>query len=212
VSRPSISVLDAQPANQTAAPALVFRLRIETGDEVQAIALQCQVLIDTGTRRYDPGERQRLFELFGDASQFDRLLRPLTWAHCGTVVRGFAGSTDVDLHVACTYDLDLGPVKYLHAVRDGSIPLAFLFRGTMFRLERGGLRVEPVSWDVEAAFELPATIWRAAMDQFFPGGGWLRVRKETIDRLQGFRGRAAVVGWDAAIELLLERARREGTA
>jgi hypothetical protein len=42
------------------------------------------------------------------------------------------------------------------------------------------------------------------MDQFFPGGGWLMLRRDTIDRLQAFRGRHAVVTWDEAIELLLQ--------
>jgi hypothetical protein len=51
---------------------------------------------------------------------------------------------------------------------------------------------------------MPAQVWHMAMDRFFPGGGWLRLRRETIDRLQTFRGRQAVITWDEAIERLLE--------
>jgi hypothetical protein len=44
------------------------------------------------------------------------------------------------------------------------------------------------------------------MDQFFPGGGWLRLQRDTLDRLQAFRGREAVVTWDEAIDRLLQHA------
>jgi hypothetical protein len=59
---------------------------------------------------------------------------------------------------------------------------------------------------VDAAFALPSRVWRDAMERFFPAGGWLRLQTETIDRLQAFRGREAVVTWDDAIERLLDRA------
>src|SRR5205823_4583734 len=102
--------------------------------------------------------------------------------------------------------LEVASAKYLHAIREREVPLQFLFSGTMFRVTRGTVVFEPVPWDVEASYRMPAQVWRAAMDQFFPGGGWLRLRADTIDRLQAFRGRAAVVTWDEAIEALLDRA------
>ena len=44
------------------------------------------------------------------------------------------------------------------------------------------------------------------MEQFFPGGGWIRLQRDTIDRLQEFRGRQAQVTWDEAIAVLLDSA------
>jgi hypothetical protein len=44
------------------------------------------------------------------------------------------------------------------------------------------------------------------MDQFFPGGGWVRLQRETLDRLQAFRGRQAVTTWDETIDALLQLA------
>ena len=205
-SQPSIAILDARPASQTASPAILFRLRVQAAGRVHAALLRCQVQIDARGRRYDGGERQRLFELFGDASQFDRALRPITWAHASLVVQTFDGMIECELAVPCTYDLEVAAGKYLHAMREGDVPLQFLFSGTMFRVADGALRVEPVPWDVDAAFRLPAGLWRAAMDQHFPGGGWVRLERETIDRLQAFRGRAALLTWDEAIGRLLESA------
>jgi hypothetical protein len=69
-----------------------------------------------------------------------------------------------------------------------------------------------VPWDLDAAFRMPATVWRAAMDQFFPGGGWIRLDRATIDRLQAFRGRHAVVTFDEAVELLLQSAAEDEAA
>jgi|SRR5690349_7491781 len=208
----SITVTDARPASQIAAPAIAFRLHVEDilGGRVHAAVLRCHIRIDGRRRRYTSAEQERLYELFGHPAQWDRTLQPVTWTHTSLVVPGFERHAEVDLTVPCTYDLEVASAKYLHAVREGDIPLMFLFSGTIFRTgeaseaRAGTFTVEPVSWDLEAAFRMPSAVWRAAMDQFFPGGGWLRLQRDTIDRLQAFRGRQAVVTWDEAIDLLLQ--------
>src|SRR6185295_5837636 len=163
--------------------------------------------IDARRRAYGADERERLYELFGDETQFDRALRPITWVQTAVVVPTFDREIECDVAVPCTYDLEVGTAKYLHAIREGSVPVLLLFSGTMFRVvsDTGALVIEPVGWDVEASYRLPAQVWRETMDRFFPGGGWLRVSAATIDRLQAFRGRAALVTWDDAIEALFER-------
>src|SRR5207253_11361437 len=104
---------DEGPAAQTASPAITFRMRIAAGSErVHAIALRCHVRIDARRRGYALDERKRLYELFGDASQFDRLLRPVTWSQCSLVVPTFDGQIECDLPVACTYDLEVAAAKY----------------------------------------------------------------------------------------------------
>jgi hypothetical protein len=208
----AITVLDASPSAQTAAPAITFRLRIEDLGEgrVHALVLRCQTRIEPRGRRYTNDEQSRLYELFGDASQWDRSLNGVTWAQTSLVVPSFERRIDVDLPVACTYDLEVASAKYLHAIRDGDVPLAFLFSGTIFKThDASRLTIEPVPWDLGASFRMHAPVWHAAMDQFFPGGGWLRLRRQTIDRLQAFRGQQAVVSWDEAIDQLLLRAASE---
>jgi len=212
----SIAITDARPASQVAAPAIAFRLYVEDllGGRVHAVVLRCHIRIDARRRRYTPAEQERLYELFGDPAQWDRTLQAVTWSQTSLVVPSFERHAEVDFTVPCTYDLEVASAKYLHAVREGDIPLVFLFSGTIFRageagrvsgvIETGAFIVEPVSWDLEAAFRMPCAVWQATMDQFFPGGGWLRLQRETIDRLQAFRGRQAVVSWDEAIDLLLQ--------
>jgi hypothetical protein len=207
--QPLITILDGRAAAQTASPSIVFRLRMALPGRVHATVLRCQVLIDARDRRYDAGDRERLYELFGDATQFDRAIRAIPWSQSSIAVPTFDDEAVCELPVACTYDLDVAAAKYLNAMRDGDVPLRFLFSGTLFRVVEGTLRVEPVSWDVEAAFRLSAGVWRAAMDQHFPGGGWIRLQRETLDRLQAFRGRSALVTWDHAIDALLDAAQPE---
>jgi len=216
-----VNVLGAQPSAQTAAPGITMRLRIEElgGGRVHAAVLRCQTCINPRGRRYTKDEQSRLYELFGEPSQWDRTLAPVTWAQSSLVVPSFERRIDVDLPLACTYDLEVASAKYFHAIRDGDVPLVVLFSGTIFARSAAqvaeasaALSIEPVPWSLEASYRMPADVWRAAMDQFFPGGGWIRLQRETIDRLQAFRGRHVVVTWDEAIDLLFCEAGQAGTA
>jgi Family of unknown function (DUF6084) len=203
-----ITVLEAHASSQTAAPAVVFGLRLEnlTGTRIHALGLRCQIRIEPRGRRYTGEEQARLFELLGDVEQRDRALRSAAWAQSSTVVPSFDRHLDIELTVACTHDLEIASAKYLQAVRAGDVPLAFAFSGTAFLLiNRGSLNVEPVPWNLRVSFRMPVSVWQAAMDRLLPGDGWLRLQRETIDRLQAFRGAHAVVSWDEAIGLLLNQ-------
>ena len=206
----AFSILDARPARDSAAPAIAFRVRIASASgPVHAIALRCQLLIDAPDRAYAPAERERLYELFGEPGQWRRTLRAVTWGHSSTVVRAFEKDVEVELPVACTYDLVIAASKYLYAVRDGEVPLSFQFSGTTFAVRDNALAIEPVPWDREASFRMPARVWHEAMDRFFPGSGWIRLQRETLDRLQAFRGRQALVEWDDVVNRLLQQAGME---
>lgn len=206
-------VLDAQPAAQLASPGIVFRLRISRsgGGRVHALLLRMQVQLDARRRRYRADEQVRLYELFGEPSMWDRTVRTIEWAHVSIAVPSFDGAIDIDVPVACTYDLDVASAVYLHALRDGDVPLTCLFRGTVFTGSRGALAVEPIQCDGEAVFRMPVRLWREAMDRFFPGGGWIRLRQDTIDRLQALRGQLACVTWDDTIDTLLQGAQAPAT-
>jgi len=111
----------------------------------------------------------------------------VTWAQVSTVVPRSTAEVDVDLPIPCTYDFEVAAAKYLHAVREGDIPLRLLFSGTAFSSARGRISDPAVSWMSEASFRMPARVWRAAMDRFFPEAAWIRVRRDTLDRLQSSR-------------------------
>lgn len=187
-----------------AGPTLVFRLRItaSSAEPVHALALRCDIRIEPGLRRYSPPEAERLDDLFGEPSRWSRSMQPMQFAQVSAVLPGFTGETEVDLPVPCTYDMDIATTKYFRALADGEAPLTLLFSGTAFR-GPGGFQVQPVPWDREARFRLPAAVWREMIDQHFPGCGWIRLPRDTMDALVAFRSRHALVSWPDTVAVLL---------
>ena len=53
-----------------------------------------------------------------------------------------------------------------------------------------------IGWDREAEYRLPVRVWRETMDHYFPGSAWLRLERDTFDRLYAYRraARAAELG------------------
>ena len=201
----SFTVLGARPEPHAAVPTIMFRLGITeaTGAEVHAAALRCQIRIEPQRRRYTPEEELACYELFGDTPQWGDSLHPFLWSHVSMAIAGFVGATELDLPLQCTYDFDIAGAKYLHALTEGEVPLLFLFSGTVFSRGSGGFAAEPIAWSEEAQFRLPVSVWREMMDLYFPNSGWLRLHRDTIDRLQYFKARRAIPSWDLALDQLL---------
>ena len=187
-----------------AGPTLVFRLRVTAPESVSvhAIALRCQLRIEPLRRTYRDSEAEALSDLFGDRSRWGSSLLPIQFAHASIMVPAFTGHIDVDLHVPCTYDLDLAATRYFEAVDEGGIPMRLLFSGTAFA-GPGGFQVEPVSWDREAAAQVPVAVWRGMFEEHFPGCGWLRLPRATMNALVDYRSSRALPSWEATIESLL---------
>jgi hypothetical protein len=125
-------------------------------------------------------------------------------------VPGFAGSTEVDLPVMLNYDLEIGSTRYFAGLDDGEIPLLLLFSGTVFSNVDGRLQAQQVPWSKEAAYRLPVSLWREAIDVHFPDSAWIRMSLPTLDELQRFKNREALPTWDATITALLKRAAGAG--
>ncbi len=195
-----------------AVPTIMLRLRITSGSDepVHALSLNCQVRIEPQRRTYAPGEESHLYELFGETPQWGDSLRPFQWTQVSSMVTAFTGETEVDLPIACTYDMEVAGVRYLHALSEGEIPLILLFSGTAFGPLAGGggggFSARPVAWSDEAAYRLPVKVWRDMMDMYFPNSSWLRLSRETLDDLARFKGARALATWDQAIECLLKEA------
>ena len=151
------------------------------------------------------------------------------------MVRGFTGDVEFDLPVPCTYDFEVAAAKYLHALRDGEVPLRVLFSGTVFtrgglpppahppppQETRGGLPppahppppqetrgaagfgVEQVPWHLESTYRMPVRVWRDLMDAYFPGGGWIRLDRDTLDALARYRSGRGLTSWEQALGELL---------
>ena len=206
--------IDVQSDRYAAGPTLNFRLRVAetTGERVHAIALRCQIRIEPQKRRYAPAEAARLNDLFGDASRWADTLKPLQFANVSAMVPSFTGSVEVDVPVACTYDLDIASTSYFHALEEGEIPLLLLFSGTMFIKGATGFSVTQVPWNKEASYRLPVSEWRLMMDRFFPNSGWLRVSRSTLEALGAFKSARALPTWEQTLTVLLDEVARPADA
>jgi hypothetical protein len=207
----AFEVVGAEPERHAAAPTIMVRLRVSEADggRVHALALRCQIRIEPQRRAYNREEGERLYELFGETPRWGDTLRPFLWKHTSSTVGGFAGSTEVDLPVECTYDFEVAAAKYLHALADGEIPLLFLFSGTAFTRGESGFAAEPIAWDRDATYRMPVSVWRQTMDMYFPNSAWIRVGRETLDGLQRFKAARGLPTWDQAMSQLLKSAGEE---
>ncbi|MEO3808153.1 DUF6084 family protein [Sphaerisporangium sp. B11E5] len=190
-------------------PTLTFRLAITgpgTGT-VHAVALRCQIRVEPQRRRYTSGEAELLGDLFGDPSRWGETLKPFQFATVPVLVPRYTGATEVDVPVPCSYDLEVAAGKYFASLRDGEVPMLMLFSGTVFARSGDGFTVQPVPWDREARCGLPVGVWRELMDRYFPGCGWLRLRRDTLRALQRYKTGQALATWDEVVEALLKEAR-----
>lgn len=198
--------LDVTPDRFAASPLLNARIRISetTGDQIHAMALRCQIRIEPQRRTYTDLQREVLYDVFGEPRQWGDTLRPLQLANVSCSVPSFSGSIEVDLPIPCSYDLEVTAGRLFDALEDGEIPLLFLFSGTVFLRGESGFEIAQVPWDKETTFRFPATRWRELIDMFYPGEGWLRLNRDTIDELRQFKNSRALPTWDNTVETLLK--------
>jgi len=210
VPRLAFAVEGASVQELAAVPTLRLSLRIERtgGGPVRSIALQAQLRIAAPRRGYDGATQERLAELFGTPDQWGRTLHSLLWAHATAFVPPFDDATTVALPVPCSYDFEVAAAKYLHALRDGDVPLELLFSGTVFaRGPDGRLQVTQIGSECEASFALPVRLWREAMERSFGDSVWLRLGQDAFDRLYAYRASRALGTWEATVDALLREAR-----
>ena len=125
-----------------------------------------------------------------------------TWT---TVVPPFEAAAEVELHVPCTYDLEVTASRYLDALDGDEVPLELLFSGTLlYAGDDGRLQAGRISWEQEAELRLPVAVWRETMEHHFRGTSWLRLRKDVVDRLATYRSRHALTSWEETMERLLD--------
>jgi len=203
----TFAVLDIAPEPFAVTPILTARLGVSaTGeDPVHAIALRCQVRIDPLRRAYTDAEAAGLLDLFGPRDRWNTTQHTFLWQHTAAMVPGFTGATQIDLALNCTYDFEVAASKYLHALREGTVPLQFLFSGTVFTRGAGGLAVQHIPWDREDHVDMPVAVWQLLMERHFPHTGWLRLDRDTLERLAGYKTQRGLLSFDEAVGTLLAR-------
>jgi hypothetical protein len=199
----SFSVAGAARVEHAAVPTLRFDVRVESDVPVRSVLLDVQLQIAARRRGYEERAHDRLFELFGPVADWGTTLRTFLWTRATLVVPAFSESTVVGIDVPCSYDLEVAASRYLDALEDGEVPLEFLFSGSVFYAEDGRLQTTRLSWEKEAEYRLPVRVWKETMERYFRGTAWLRLRKESFDRLSAFKSRNALATWDDALDALL---------
>jgi hypothetical protein len=113
--------------------------------------------------------------------------------------------TYIDIPIPCSFDFNLAATKYFDGLASDDIPLLFLFSGTVFcsAPPDEALQATPISWEKEARFRLPVGTWRELMDHYHPNGSWLRLHRDTFERLAAFKRSHGIASWDEALERLL---------
>jgi hypothetical protein len=208
VPRLTFVVQDAGPVEHAAVPTLRLALRIDgEGPPIRSILLDVQVQIAARRRPYDRRAEERLVDLFGTADRWGDSLRTLPWTRSTLVVPPFEGSTIADLQITCSYDLEVTASRYLHALEDGEVPLELLFSGTIFySMPDGRLQTVRIPWSGEAQYDLPVRVWRETMDAHFPNAAWLRLDRESFDRLNDYKARRSLPNWEKTLDSLLDAA------
>jgi uncharacterized protein DUF6084 len=204
------AVTGARAMTDAAVPTLAFRLALSRtgGGRVRSVSLNADVRIAVAHRRYEHADRLVMARLFGQPEQWATSMRPLTWARISTVVPPFDERTETDLQVPCSRDMELAVTSYFHGVRDGEIPLDFLFSGTVFHDGPDGrLRTAQISWAKDTTCRLPAGLWHEVTGRYDGGTSWLPLSPGTYGELTAHRDRHALTGWDETVGDLIARTR-----
>lgn len=209
----NFEMLSAEVPPFAAVPMLIFKLRIVNEveqEQIQNIALQCQIQISATRRRYSPEAKASLLEVFGEPERWGKTLHSLLWTHANLGVPRFSGSTVVDLPVPCTYDFEVIATKYFNAIEEGNVPLTFLFSGTIFyKNEEGNLQIGQVSWSKEATFQLPIATWQEMIARYYPNTAWIRLDKDVFDQLHRYKATHTLTTWEDVIVHLLQKSGEE---
>jgi hypothetical protein len=210
----SFQIEGAEAVPYAAAPLLSFKLRLanaDAGEQIQTVALRCQIQIESTKRQYTAEEKGRLRDLFGEPERWGHTLRAMLWTHASVIVTPFAGETVVELPVPCTFDFNVAAAKYFAGLEGGEVPLNLMFSGTVFyETSDRGLQVEQIPWDREAHYRLPVSVWNEMMDHYYPNGAWLRLRRDVFDRLHDYKMSRGIPTWEQALDSLLKN--EEGAA
>jgi hypothetical protein len=197
----------AEPQRFTAAPTLLFKLRISNsvaGETIHSVALRCQIQLEVTRRQYSAEDQAQLRDLFGEAERWSQTLKTMLWTHASAVAPAFEDTAVVDLPVPCTFDFNVAATKYFHGLADGDVPLCFLFSGTVFYADGNrALQVAPIPWDKEARFRLPVKSWREMMDIYYPNSAWLCLRRDVFERLYQYKVEHGIPTWEQALESML---------
>lgn len=202
MSELAFSVIDARAKQNAASPTIAFRVHVDSETPVDAMVLRAELRIEPQWRAYNRDEQILLGDLFGTPERWQTTLRTFAWADIPLVVPGFAGETESEISVPCTYDFDQAATRFFDVVHSGSIPIRFLFSGAVFRDTRLGFSTERIAWSSECSYRMPVDVWHEAMRACYGDDVLLRIKRETLEQLRRYRARSGATTWDEVLARL----------
>lgn len=204
----NFEMLSAKVKPFAAVPTLVFNLQVSNqiaGEEVYAAGLKCQVIIEATKRQYSAEDKENLREVFGEPKRWEETVKGLYWTTVTVPVPRFTGKTEIEVEIGCCEDHIAAAGKYFYSVKEGDIPLAFLFSGTLFyKGENEQLQITQISWEKEAAFKMSGGLWQEMMDTYFPNSRWITLRNDIFDKLYQYKASHSFATLEQCIETLIE--------
>lgn len=188
-----------------AVPMISFRVRV-TNQGVEPVcvaALRCRIEIDAATRAYTAQDRERLKELFGETSLWGATPETLLWTSAAVIVPSFAESVVCEVAAPCSFDFNVAATKYFYGLQEGAAPLCFHFSGrVVYESQAGGLESAALA-PQQARYALPVHAWSEMMDHFYPASVWLRLPRETFERLYQYKIDGGIPTWEDVFERIL---------
>ena len=173
-----------------AVPTLVFRLRITetSGPAVHAIALRCQIRIEPQPPRYADGEAELLGDLFGDPDRWGDTLKPLQFAdglRHGARLHRSDRDRPAGAVLATTWRSRRASTSPRWTTARSRCSCCSAARSSPGRATAS--RRARCRGTSEARYRCRWRCGGRLMDRYFPGSGWLRLRRDTLARLQRFK-------------------------
>jgi hypothetical protein len=198
-------VVSAEPVQGSLTPIMRFGLELMegTGTRIDTIALSCQIMIEVRRRAYEPREKEALMELFGEPARWGDTLKTMLWTHASVMVPGFIEATTVNVDVPCSLDVSVAAGKYFYALERGDVPLLWQFSGTVFYDDGESLQIELIPWSKETPFRLPVATWQRLVDEHYPEGTWICLRRDVFDRLMRYKAHSGSPTWEGVFDALL---------
>ena len=176
-------------------------------EPVRAAAVVCRIEIDAPSRDPTVADRERLKDLFGESSRWAESGDALLWTSAAMVIPAFSRMTACDLLAPCSFDFNVAATKYFYGLQQGAAPLCFHFSGqVMFENSSGGLDSATLAPE-QARYLLPLSAWRELMDHFYPSSVWLRLPRETFERLYRYKTDRAIATWEDVFDHSFPRGR-----
>ena len=92
-----------------------------------------------------------------------------------------------------------GRRQVLPCVAGGTIPLQFLFSGTIFGSGEQALQYGRSPGTAEDHYDMPVAVWRDLIALHYPNSGWVRLSHASIAALREFKSRNGLLDLDDVI-------------